>query len=124
AFVASVASGALHAKAAKQRLAFEIVSRWHSDADADAAAAEWERVIGRGEGVADLPEVSVPAGDYVSVLVASGLSSSNSEARRLIAQGGVRRDGEVVTDSERSVATGETFELRVGKRRGARVIVI
>jgi tyrosyl-tRNA synthetase len=124
AFVASVASGELHAKTAKQRLAREIVSRWHSDADADAAAAEWERVIGRGEGVADLPEVSVPAGDYVSVLVASGLSSSNSEARRLIAQGGVRRDGEVVTDSERSVATGETFELRVGKRRGARVIVI
>jgi tyrosyl-tRNA synthetase len=124
AFVASVASGELHAKAAKQRLAREIVSRWHSDADADAAAAEWERVIGRGEGVADLPEVSVPAGDYVSVLVGSGLSSSNSEARRLIAQGGVRRDGEVVTDSERSVATGETFELRVGKRRGARVIVI
>ncbi len=123
AFVASIASGELHAKAAKQRLAREIVSRWHASDAADLAEAEWERVIGRGEGVAELDEVTVPAGSYLAVLVAAGLAPSNSEARRLISQGGVRRDGEVVADASTGVEPGDSFELRVGKRRGARVTV-
>jgi tyrosyl-tRNA synthetase len=123
AFVASVASGELHAKAAKQRLAREIVTRWHSEAAALNAEREWERAVGQGEGVAELDEVAVPAGDYVGVLVASKLVSSNSEARRLIAQGGVRRDGVVVGEPSATVASGDEFELRVGKRRGARITV-
>jgi tyrosyl-tRNA synthetase len=124
AFVAAVASAELHAKAAKQRLAREIVSRWHSEADASAAEQEWERSVGRGEGLAELHEVSAPAGSYVTVLVASGLAGSNSEARRLIAQGGVRRDAALVTDPLATVGAGERFELRVGKRRGGRITII
>jgi tyrosyl-tRNA synthetase len=123
-FVAAVASAELHAKAAKQRLAREIVSRWHSEAAALAAEEEWERSVGRGEGIAELNEISAPAGSYVAVLVASGLAGSNSEARRLISQGGVRRDTSPVTDPLATVAAGEQFELRVGKRRGGRVTII
>jgi tyrosyl-tRNA synthetase len=124
AFVTAVASAELHAKAAKQRLAREIVSRWHSEADAAAAEEEWERSVGRGEGVSELQELTVAAGSYVAVLVGSGLAGSNSEARRLIAQGGVRRDASLVTDPLATVAAGERFELRVGKRRGGRVTII
>jgi tyrosyl-tRNA synthetase len=124
AFVASIASGELHAKAAKQRLAREIVSRWHSEEAALSAEREWERAVGHGEGVAELEERRVPPGSYVAVLVAAGLASSNSEARRLVAQGGVRRDGDVLTDAAVSVQAGEQFELRVGKRRGARITIV
>jgi tyrosyl-tRNA synthetase len=124
AFVASIASGELHAKAAKQRLAREIVSRWHSEEAALSAEREWERAVGHGEGVAELEERHVPPGTYVAVLVAAGLASSNSEARRLVAQGGVRRDGGVLTDSAVAVQAGEQFELRVGKRRGARITIV
>jgi tyrosyl-tRNA synthetase len=124
AFVASIASGELHAKAAKQRLAREIVSRWHSEEAALSAEREWERAVGHGEGVAELEERRVPPGSYVAVLVAAGLASSNSEARRLVAQGGVRRDGDVLTDAAVPVQAGEQFELRVGKRRGARITIV
>jgi tyrosyl-tRNA synthetase len=124
AFVASIASGELHGKAAKQRLAREIVSRWHSEEAALSAEREWERAVGHGEGVAELEERRVPPGSYVAVLVAAGLASSNSEARRLVAQGGVRRDGDVLTDAAVSVQAGEQFELRVGKRRGARITIV
>ena len=123
AFVASVASGELHAKAAKQRLAREVVARWHSEAEALAAEEEWERAVGQGQGVAELAAAQVSAGTYVAVLVAAGLAASNSEARRLIVQGGVRRDGTAVTDPAASVDAGDRFELRVGKRRGARITV-
>jgi tyrosyl-tRNA synthetase len=124
AFVASLSSGQLHAKAAKQRLAREIVSRWHSVEAALSAEREWERAVGHGEGVAELEERRVPPGSYVGVLVAAGLASSNSEARRLVAQGGVRRDGDVLTDAAVPVQAGEQFELRVGKRRGARITIV
>jgi tyrosyl-tRNA synthetase len=124
AFVASIASGELHGKAAKQRLAREIVSRWHSEEAALSAEREWERAVGHGEGVAELEERRVPPGSYVGVLVAAGLASSNSEARRLVAQGGVRRDGDVLTDAAVPVQAGEQFELRVGKRRGARITIV
>lgn len=122
-FVASVTAGELHAKDAKQRLAREVVARWHSEADALTAEAEWQRSVGLGEGPLELDGVRVAAGTYVSILVAARLATSNSEARRLIVQGGVRRDGTPVTDPASPVDAGERFELRVGKRRGAHVTV-
>ena len=124
AFVAAVSSGQLHAKAAKQRLAREIVTRWHSEEAALSAEREWERAVGHGEGVAELPELQLPRGTYTALLVGARLAGSNSEARRLVAQGGVRRDGGVVTDADASVESGEQFELRVGKRRGARITIV
>ena len=125
---AGVASGALHAKVAKQRLAREIVTRWHSAEAAALAQEAWERSVGRGEGPEEVSEIEVPASeggglDLVQVIVASGGASSRSEARRLIGQGGVRLDGARVTDERQSVAAGATFELAVGKRFAARVRV-
>jgi len=120
AFVASVASRELHAKAAKQRLAREIVARWHSAEAADAAEGEWERIVGRGEGVAEMPEFALAAGPIVDLLVGAGLAPSKSEARRLIRQRGVRV-GESVISDEAAVLPPGRHELRVGKRHAARV---
>jgi tyrosyl-tRNA synthetase len=59
----------------------------------------------------------------VRLLVSAGLSPSNSEARRLLQQGGVRLDGEPVTDPFVTVAarSGNSYLVQVGKRRFARI---
>ena len=126
-FVADLEADRIHPKAAKQRLAREIVSRWHDDAAADEAEERWEREVGGGEGISlsDLEEVdvSVPlAGiSLPDMLVVAGLASSRSVGRRLVRQGGVRVDGEVQADENRMFAAGTTHEVRVGKRSAARV---
>jgi tyrosyl-tRNA synthetase len=125
--LAAVASGALHAKAAKQRLAREIVARWHSTDAARAAEGEWERRVAHGEGDATTGVVVVraPAGgvDLPEIVMATGSARSRGEARRLIRQSGVRIDGAAVTDETRLLPPGTEFQLRVGKRHAARVRV-
>ena len=94
AFVADLEADRIHPKAAKQRVAREIVARWHNDDAADEAEERWEREVGGGEGISlsDLEEVevSVPlAGiSLPDVLVVAGLASSRSVGRRLVRQGG------------------------------------
>ncbi len=119
AFVAGWQSGDLHAKAAKQRLAREIVSRWHGDDAADSAQAEWERAVGRGEGVESHDVLELRAGEagILTALVRSGSAPSNSAARRLLQQRGVRLDGEVVTDEGITLRPGSEAQIRIGKRR-------
>jgi tyrosyl-tRNA synthetase len=125
AMLADLAADQLHPKAAKQQLAREIVSRWHSDAAAAEAEARWEQEVSAGGGVSELEETSVTvplAGiSLPDLLVAAGLASSRSVGRRLVRQGGVRVDGEVQTDELRMFAAGVDHEVRVGKRQAARV---
>jgi tyrosyl-tRNA synthetase len=125
ALVAAVASGELHPKVAKQRLAREIVARWHGDEAAAQAKGRWEREVGAGEGSSEIAERTVGAGpdgiDLPDLLIASELATSRADARRLVRQGGVRVDGEVQQDELRRFASGATHEVRVGKRRAARV---
>ena len=125
--LAAVASGALHAKAAKQRLAREIVARWHSRDAARAAEGDWERRVAHGEGDATTGVVVVraPASgvDLPEIVMATGSARSRGEARRLIRQSGVRIDGAAVTDETRLLPAGTEFQLRVGKRHAARVRV-
>jgi tyrosyl-tRNA synthetase len=81
----------------------------------------------------DVPEVTVPP-DVVAdgrvwlpkALVAAGLATSNGEARRAIEQGGVRIDGEVVSDPALELDPGSLVGsvLQVGRRRFARIVAI
>jgi tyrosyl-tRNA synthetase len=125
ALLADLAADRLHPKAAKQQLAREIVSRWHSESAAAEAEARWEQEVSAGGGVSELEETSVTvplAGiSLPDLLVAAGLASSRSVGRRLVRQGGVRVDGEVQTDELRMFAAGVDHEVRVGKRQAARV---
>jgi tyrosyl-tRNA synthetase len=124
-FVADLEGGRLHPKAAKQALAREIVSRWHTDDAAVEAEERWEREVGGGEGISEIEEldVTVPlAGiSLPDLLVVANLASSRSVGRRLVRQGGVRVDGEVQSDENRMFAAGMSHEVRVGKRTAARV---
>jgi tyrosyl-tRNA synthetase len=124
-FVADLQADRIHPKAAKQRLAREIVARWHTEEDAETAEERWEREVGGGEGVSELEEMDVSVAlagiSLPDLLVAAGLASSRSVGRRLVRQAGVRVDGEVQSDENRMFAAGMTHEVRVGKRSAARV---
>jgi tyrosyl-tRNA synthetase len=122
----AVESGELHPKGVKQELARRIVADYHGEAAAREAEEEFERVF-RGGGVPDeVPEVRVDAtAPLYKVIVSAGLSGSNNDARRLIAQGAVAIDGETVTGDDAAARTlaprAEAYLLKVGKRRFARV---
>ncbi|MGH8620096.1 MAG: tyrosine--tRNA ligase [Burkholderiales bacterium] len=111
----------------KVGFAQEIVARFHSQEAAVRALADFDARFRQGEIPDDIPEVRVPAGGAAialpQVLKAAGLTASTSEAIRMIEQGGVKRDGEKISDKTLTFKRGETVVLQVGKRKFARVIV-
>ena len=117
-----VSSGALHPKTAKQDLAERIVGDFHSRDAAARARDDFERRFSKGEiDAGDLEEraLAVPDGGMAlaKVLAECGLAASSSDAARKIAQGGVRIDGEKVTDARARVERGAApFLLQSGRR--------
>ncbi len=109
----------------KAGFAQEIVARFHDRAAADRAAANFEARFRRDEIPADIPAVSLAAGDtgiaIANLLKESGLTASTSEALRMIAQGGVKIDGEKVSDRALKLPRGTVAVVQVGKRKFARV---
>ncbi len=105
----------------KVLLAQEIVERFHNRAAAEEAVLDFDRRA-RG-GIPDVvPEISLsgaPLG-IGQLLKLANLCASSSEALRMVEQGGVRIDGETVSDKGLKVEAG-TFVLQVGKRKFARV---
>ena len=106
----------------------EIVERFHDRAAADAAR---ETFIARFRGGAmpeDIPEKTLDTGGegigIAAALTQCGLTSSNSEAFRMVKQGGVRIDGEKVSDRSLSLATGFEGILQVGKRKFCKAHVV
>jgi tyrosyl-tRNA synthetase len=112
--------------AAKQVLAAEIVARFHGEEASKKAAEEFAQRFQRREIPSEIPEVRWQ-GDGETVwlarlIAAAGLAKSNSDARRLVSQGGVRLDGEPVKDPQLEVPCRGSVLLEVGKRRIARVV--
>lgn len=111
---------------AKVLLAKEIVARFHDDKAADAAEAEFNNRFRAGAVPSDIPEVNVAAPDgeigIARLIKEAGLCPSTGEANRNIDQGGVRLEGERISDRGLKVKPG-TYTLQVGKRRWAKVTV-
>jgi tyrosyl-tRNA synthetase len=107
----------------KLDLARSIVARaWGADA-AREAEEHFTRVVRRQEAPDDVPEETLPEGDpiHLPALLADGMGiASTSEARRLIAQGAVKVDGEVVTELDVPRERLEGALVQAGKRRFAR----
>lgn len=123
-----VASGELHPREVKLRLARELATRFHDAATAEQAIAGWHAVVtGRGDtSLLPLQEVVVPVEGLrlASLLTAAGLTSSNSEATRKLKERAVKIDGEVVEDPGRVFTCGFEGVLQVGKRNFARVSLV
>ena len=109
----------------KVALAREIVGRFHDRAAAEKALADFEARFKQGQVPEDMPEYILAAGGeailFYQVLKQAGLTASTSEAMRMIDQGGVRLDGEKVSDKALKLTAGGPFVIQVGKRKFARV---
>jgi tyrosyl-tRNA synthetase len=112
---------------AKVMLAHEIVTRFHSKNAADAAHAEFDARFRQHALPENMPEVTLHvdgAGMPIAQLARqAGIVDSTSEALRLIAQRGLKVDGDVVADKTRVIQKGATVVVQAGKRRFARVSV-
>jgi len=110
----------------KMRLAREIVTRYYDHQAAVAAEREFKEIFQKKGLPDEIPEVAVPAADrpiwIVKLLVASGMAATNGEARRLIAQGGVRIGDEKITDQDIELEVGGEILIKIGKKRFLKVI--
>src|SRR5690348_11317411 len=109
---------------AKLALARFIVARSHGEEAARAAEEHFTRVVREGKAPEEMPERPLPDEDPVhlpKLLRDAGLAPSTSDARRLIGQGGLRIDGEVVTDLDVPRERLNHAVLQAGKRRFLRL---
>ncbi|MBT5166290.1 MAG: tyrosine--tRNA ligase, partial [Nitrosomonadales bacterium] len=109
----------------KVEFAKEIVTRFHSKIDADNAEKDFEnRAVG---GIPeDLNVYKIDAGNdgigVGQILKSINFVSSTSEAMRLIKAGGVKIDGEKISDTKKFISPNEQFVIQVGKRKFGKII--
>ncbi|CAG1066666.1 tyrosyl-tRNA synthetase [uncultured bacterium] len=117
--VEEIKAGRVHPRDAKEALASELVERYWG-ADAAVKAVEGFRSLFKKHEVPEAVEEAVLSGSegtgLAKALVSAGLASSTSEARRLVEQGGVKVDGERVTDWKMELPKGKALLVQVGKR--------
>ncbi len=105
----------------------EIVARFHGPAAAENAAREFNARFREGAQPEEMPEVTVKSGaaemPLAQALKQAGLTPSVAEAQRMIEQGGVRLDGEKVSDKALKIPRGTTAVAQVGKRKFARITI-
>jgi tyrosyl-tRNA synthetase len=108
---------------AKLALARFIVARSHGEEAARAAEEYFDRTVRRRETPEDVLEYRLPAGDpvHLPAVIGDAFVISTSEARRLIAQGGVKLDGDSVTELDLPRARLDGAVLQAGKRRFVRL---
>jgi tyrosyl-tRNA synthetase len=125
-----LAEGSVHPRDAKARVARVLVAQYHSRDAAEASARRFAETFSTRVFPADAPVVNPPVGLVeaegqmwlVHLIVEAGAAPSRSEARRLIRQGGVEVDGEVVRDENSRLRLDRERRIQVGKRRFFRVL--
>ncbi len=119
--------GGANPRDVKFMLAEELVTRFHSKSAGRRAREEFVNRFQRGELPPEMPLTEIATEDgviAVSVLLKQAdLTSSTSEARRMVRQGAVRIDGERIDDVNLELHAGKSHVLQVGKRRFARVVI-
>lgn len=112
----------------KVGFAQEIITRFHNKAAAENALAEFEARFRQGAVPDDMPEFGLPTvGEGLSIAQAiklAGLTASTSEAMRMIDQGGIKINGEKVSDKGLLLKGTDPFVIQVGKRKFARVRLV
>lgn len=108
----------------KRELAKELVSELHSEEYANDAAANFDKLVVNREMPEEIPHITVTQDLFIlsDLLVATGLASSKSEAKRLVEQGGVEIDNEKQDNANKEIAIEENIVIKVGKRKYVEVI--
>ena len=114
-------AGGRNPRDVKILLAKEIIARFHSEADADAAEQEFINRFQKGAMPDEMPEFEFEAGIAIgNLLKDAGLVNSTSDAMRMIRQGAAKIDGNKIEDTKLIPEAG-TAVFQVGKRKFARV---
>lgn len=122
---AGVENGSIHPKAAKEELAHEMVTRYHSRQAADEARQGFNAVFAGGGVPDDAPTFTCAHGENSTpsaFLADAGLVKSRGEAKRLIKEGALSIDGQRCDDALSPLATGE-YVIKLGKKRFLRLTV-
>jgi len=128
---AGVKDGSIHPMETKKRLGREMVGRYHGTSAAVQAEENFIKRFRDNETPVDMPEFRIAGGDLegnkmllCKLLCSADLVKSNSEGRRAIQQGGVKINGEKISDENQEIPCDGEYILQVGKRRFARVIFV
>ncbi|MBS3885650.1 MAG: tyrosine--tRNA ligase [Dethiobacter sp.] len=119
----ALADGSLHPRDAKLRLARRIVQLYHGREAAEQAETEFKNIFQSGNLPSDIPEIDISPiaeGGEVSLLkllTFANLAASNSEARRLMQQGGVKVNDEKVDEIEVKISAAAGTVIQAGKRK-------
>jgi tyrosyl-tRNA synthetase len=120
---AAMVSGEAHPRDVKMRLAREVLSIYHGETAAAEAEAHFRRVFQDQGAPEEMRAIQLQSGQStLDVLHQANFVSSNSEARRLAEQGGIRIEDEKIDDVYAPLEISQESVLRVGKRRFLRLI--
>lgn len=110
----------------KRRLARELVTLYFNEQAARNAEEEFDKIFVQKEVPEKIEEFAIHGEDgkipIVELLTTTRMASSNSDARRLIQQGGVSIDGQKITDVNTMIPLKKEFILKVGKRRFLKIV--
>jgi len=107
---------------AKMRLAREIVTLYHTAKESEDAQENFIKVFSKGQKPEEIKSYKVKSHKVIDILVETGLASSNSEARRLIEQKGVKSNDVVIEDVNQVLHQGEHL-IQKGKRFFVKVVI-
>jgi tyrosyl-tRNA synthetase len=109
----------------KKRLARRLVEKYHNEEEAEKAEAGFEKQFSKREVPNEVPELLIESDNDTAwlthVVVVSGIAKSNSAAMRLIQQGGVKIDGDTVTDKDCQVSLTRSHIIKIGKKNYFRI---
>lgn len=118
-----VKQGTLHPKVAKENLALELTTRYHSENLALQAKEEFDKIFTNKEIPSDIATFMFKNGEWIcKIALECNLCASNSQARRDIRAGALKIDGEKVSDENLKLTKGE-YILQVGKRKFAKILI-
>ncbi len=116
-------AGKSHPRDVKMKLAREIVGIYYGEEAVKPAEDDFKQIFQQQEAPTDMPDFVVQQDtSLVAIMKDAGLVKSNSEARRLVKQKGVRLDDVVVEDADQIIEIDKPIVLRVGKRRFVRLM--
>ena len=122
-----LADGSMHPMAAKKALGRELVTRFHGAGSGELAEENFVKRFKENEIPDEMPQVSYAVADcpvsLARALTESGLTKSNGEARRSIDQGGVKLNGEKVSNTNLELVNTGEYIVQIGKRRFVRIVI-
>ena len=113
-----------HPMEAKKKLGEILVARFYDESVAKQARAEFENVFKENQLPQDIETIHIGkgAGNIIDLIVEAKMVDSKREAKRMLSQGGVKIDGEKITDEKTEVALDREHVLQIGKRQFKKII--